>query len=128
MAIKAGKQTLPPTTSPPEQSPRVYALGGHTSRIFGPCTPQESLDLETLTSLNREVRPFFLGDDSIWSYPSVCPLAVTAFGGPDGYFILALRSYQLEHFSPLPPNTSIAGFKEVPVCKGGYFCLKSYLL
>ena len=24
-----------------------------------------------LTSLNKEVRPFFLGDNSIWSFPSV---------------------------------------------------------
>ena len=29
------------------------------------------LTLKTLTSLNKEVRPFFLGDNSIWSYPSV---------------------------------------------------------
>ena len=26
---------------------------------------------QTLTSLNKEVRPFFLGDHSIWSFPSV---------------------------------------------------------
>ena len=27
--------------------------------------------LKTLTSLNKEVRPFFLSDNSIWSLPSV---------------------------------------------------------
>ena len=27
--------------------------------------------LKTLTSLNKEVRPFFLSDNSIWSFPSV---------------------------------------------------------
>ena len=31
--------------------------------------------LKTLTSLNKEVRPFFLGDTSIWSYPSVSSLS-----------------------------------------------------
>ena len=29
--------------------------------------------LKTLTSLNKEVRPFFLSDNSIWSLPSVFP-------------------------------------------------------
>ena len=29
------------------------------------------LPLKTLTSLNKEVRPFFLCDNSIWSFPSV---------------------------------------------------------
>ena len=28
----------------------------------------------TATQLNKEVRPFFLSDNSIWSYPSVFPL------------------------------------------------------
>ena len=28
-----------------------------------------------LTSLNKEVRPFFLGDNSIWSFPSVSSLS-----------------------------------------------------
>ena len=31
--------------------------------------------LKTLTSLNKESRPFFLGDNSIWSLPSVSPLS-----------------------------------------------------
>ena len=31
--------------------------------------------LKTLTSLNKEVWPFFLGDSSIWSYPSVSSLS-----------------------------------------------------
>ena len=30
--------------------------------------------LKTLTSLNKEVRPFFLGDNSIWSFPSASSL------------------------------------------------------
>ena len=33
------------------------------------------LTLKTLTSLNKEVRPFFLSDNSIWSYPSVSALS-----------------------------------------------------
>ena len=31
--------------------------------------------LKTLTSLNKEVGPFFLGDSSIWSLPSVSSLS-----------------------------------------------------
>ena len=31
--------------------------------------------LRTLTSLNKEVRPFFLSDTSIWSLPSVSSLS-----------------------------------------------------
>ena len=31
--------------------------------------------LKTLTSLNKEVKPFFLGENSIWSYPSVSSLS-----------------------------------------------------
>ena len=31
--------------------------------------------LKILTSLNKEVRPFFLGDNSIWSFPSVYSLS-----------------------------------------------------
>ena len=31
--------------------------------------------LKTLTSLNKEVRPFFLSDNSIWSFPSVASLS-----------------------------------------------------
>ena len=31
--------------------------------------------LENLTSLNKEVRPFFLSDNSIWSFPSVSSLS-----------------------------------------------------
>ena len=31
--------------------------------------------LKTLTSLNKEARPFFLGDNSIWSFPSVSSLS-----------------------------------------------------
>ena len=33
------------------------------------------ITLKTLTSLNKEVRPFFLGDNSIWSLPSVSSLS-----------------------------------------------------
>ena len=49
--------------------------------------------LKTLTSLNKEVRLFFLGDNSIWSFPSVFPLAITVFGGPGGYFSLAIIAF-----------------------------------
>ena len=56
--------------------------------------------LKTLTSLNKEVRPFFLGDNSIWSFPSVCnlSLAIKAFGAFQfsvPKILLSLRKYGL---------------------------------
>ena len=36
--------------------------------------PKQRFPLKTLTSLNKEVRPFFLSDNSIWSFPSVSSL------------------------------------------------------
>ena len=55
---------------------------------------KSSCPLKTLTSLNKEVRPFFLGDNSIWSL-TLCffPLAITAFGGTEGYFSLAIIGF-----------------------------------
>ena len=49
--------------------------------------------LKTLASLNKDVRPFFLGDNRVWSFPSFLPLAITAFGGPEGYFSLAIIAF-----------------------------------
>ena len=37
--------------------------------------PLAATTLRTLTSLNKEVRPFFLSDNSIWSFPSVSSLS-----------------------------------------------------
>ena len=54
--------------------------------------------LKTLTSLNKESRPFFLGDTSIWSFPSFLPLAITAFGVPEGYFSLAIIAFGAVEF------------------------------
>ena len=51
---------------------------------------------KTLTSLNKESRPIFLGDNSIWSFASLSlslPLALAAFGGPEGNFSLAIRAF-----------------------------------
>ena len=59
----------------------------YTPRLAGSqnlwTSPQEQIlsclacrdGLETLTSLNKEVRPFVLGDNSIWSFPSVSPFS-----------------------------------------------------
>ena len=49
------------------------------------------------TSLNRESRSFFLGDNSIWSFPSVSSPSDTPFGGPEGYFsptIIAFGAFE----------------------------------
>ena len=51
--------------------------GGGGAKYFfsGPKRPPRNeifpaLALKTITSLNKEVRPFFLSDNSIWSFPS----------------------------------------------------------
>ena len=36
---------------------------------------ERCFSLTTLTSLNKEVRPLFLSDNSIWSFPSFCSLS-----------------------------------------------------
>ena len=42
--------------------------------------------LKTLTSLNKESRPF-------GGFPHFLPLAITAFGGPEGYSCLAIKAF-----------------------------------
>ena len=42
--------------------------------------------LKTLTSLNKEVRPFFISDNSIWSYPSVSSLSDSSIWRSWGLF------------------------------------------
>ena len=49
--------------------------------------------MKTLTSLNKEVRPFFLSDNSIGSYPSVSSLSDSSIWGPEGYFSLAIIAF-----------------------------------
>ena len=50
--------------------------------------------LKALTSLNKESRPFFLGDNSIWRFLSGnLPSAITAFGGLERYFSLAIIGF-----------------------------------
>ena len=53
----------------PLDSPFSATLSVHGLH-FTVCAP-----LKTLTSLNKEVRPFFLSDDSIWGLPSVSSLS-----------------------------------------------------
>ena len=49
--------------------------------------------LKTLTSLNKASRPFFLGDHNIGVFPLFLPLAVTASGGPESCFSLAIIAF-----------------------------------
>ena len=58
--------------------------------------------LKTLTSLNKEVRPFLLSDNSIWSSPLFLPLAITAFGGPET--ILGLATIAFGAFALIVPK------------------------
>ena len=57
--------------------------------------------MKTRTPLNKEVRPFFLGVNSIWSLPSVSSLrglAIKAFGGPEGSSSLAIIAFRAFQF------------------------------
>ena len=68
---------------------------------------QDVHTLKTLTSLNKEsLSVFFLGDNSIWSFLSVLLVALTASGGPEAYFGLAIIAF--EHLSSLSRKTGIA--------------------
>ena len=74
---------------------RTHELVGPVALGTSPGLSQgQTGSLKTLTSLNKEVRPFFLGDNSIWSFPSVSSLSdFTAFGGPESYFSLAIIAF-----------------------------------
>ena len=52
------------------------------------------LTLKTQTSINKEVGPFFLSENSNLEF-TLCflPLAITAFGGPEGDFTLAIIAF-----------------------------------
>ena len=87
----------------------------------------ETRTLKTLTSLNKELRLFFLRDNSIWSFPLFLLLAIAAFEGPEGYFSLAIIAFGAFQF--IVPKCyyrlgkwnlrSLASlFKEVTVFKG----------
>ena len=45
--------------------------------------PLDSCSWKTLTSVKKEFGPSFLGSNSIWSFLSGFPSAITAFRGPD---------------------------------------------
>ena len=76
---------------------------------------QPAMSLKTLTSLNKEVRPFFFSWATIafGAFPLFLPLAITAFGGPEGYFSLAVIAFGAFQFI-VPKDSS---FKEVTVFK-----------
>ena len=75
-------------------SRRAFRLPGAGGDHFH-CTvePSPSHTLKALTSLNKESRPFFQGDNSIWSSPLFLPLAIAAFGGPQEYSSLAIIAF-----------------------------------
>ena len=55
-------------------TPERLILSLHPPKVLNKKHSLGSLSLKTLTSLNKEVRPFFLCDNSIWSFPSVSSL------------------------------------------------------
>ena len=54
---------------------------------------QVGKSLKTLTSLFKEVRPFFLSDDSIWSLPSVSSLSDYSIWSSGGVSTLAIIAF-----------------------------------
>ena len=60
----------------PTQVDLEAAAHGTFPQILGISKPiVGGTTLKTLTSLNKEVRPFFLSDNSIWSLPSLSSLS-----------------------------------------------------
>ena len=53
---------------------------------FGAPAIQWTAPSTTPTSLNKEVMPFFLGDNGV--FPLFLPLAITASGAPEGYLTM----------------------------------------
>ena len=80
---------------------QTLILGGINFQLQIQNHAARRIALKTLTSLNKEVRPFFLSDNSIWSYQRLQHLEVLKA-------ILALRPKHMEHFNSLSPNTIIA--------------------
>ena len=50
-------------------------IGGGGGRCEDVCRVEGGAALKTLTSLNKEVRPFSLSDNSIWRFPSFSSLS-----------------------------------------------------
>ena len=83
--------------------------------------------LKTLTSLNKEVRPFFQAMIAFGDVPLFLPLAITVFGGPEGYLsvaIIAFGAFQFiapkyyYRFGKWNLRSQPSLFKEVTVFKG----------
>ena len=59
----------------PMMGRNFLTLGHPGARVKNICGISGPKTLKTLTSLNKEVRPFLLSDNSIWSLPSVSSLS-----------------------------------------------------
>ena len=68
--------------------------------------PNTSITLKALSSLNKESRPSVLGDNSIWTFPLLLPSVITAFGGPESCFSLAIIAFGSFEF--IVPKTNVA--------------------
>ena len=68
--IEHSRSTPRSTPDSPEHSPEQLDRGAPRF----PRASLRALPLRALTSLNKEVRPFFVSDNSLWSLPSVSSL------------------------------------------------------
>ena len=62
--------------------------------------------MKTLTSLDKEVRLFFLSDNRFGVSPLFLLLAITGFGGPESYCSLAIKAFGA--LGSVSPHTIIA--------------------
>ena len=69
------------------------ALQGGVAATVTPVTLLCATTLKTLNSLNKEVRPFSLATIAFRVIPLFLLLAITAFGGPEGYCSLAIIAF-----------------------------------
>ena len=97
--------TAGPNTAPGPESPAhcCCVLGWKKSASAGPRRPTDlhmrQTTLKSLTSSNKESRPFFLGDKSIWSCPSVSSLSDCSIWRSEGYCSLAFKAFGAFEFT-----------------------------
>ena len=72
-----------------------------SSPLLFPPPPLASTTLKTLTFLNKEVRPFLLGDNSIWKFPSVSSLSESSIEVLKAFFSLAIIAFGAFEFMVL---------------------------
>ena len=110
-----GRKLLLTPSGDPCRAPEKQTVGTVTAQNANPASTFELSQCrhcsEGLSGPRRcfwvQIRPFFLGDNSILGvFPLFLPLAITAFGGAEGYVSLAIIAFGA--FGLSLPNTIVA--------------------